>query len=174
MYFSNSSEDYVFQWGTQRILLCGMGVWSCKLGDKTYFLHVEDASCPISYKNFLNSYNVKRHLKSAHAPNTVKKKCDQCDATFTSDGALRHHVRLSHKRVLQLRMVIVKQCPECDKEIMKRNLLSQMKEVHKLTNYNTARAEVLIYAFKCEMCSFSTKRKHDLKRHPTICLCPYL
>ena len=52
-------------------------------------------------------------------------------------------------------MVIVKQCPECDKEIMKRNLLSQMKEVHKLTNYNTAKAEVLIYAFKCEMCSFS-------------------
>ena len=62
-------------------------------------------------------------------------------------------------------MVIVKQCPECDKEITKRNLLSQMKEVHKLTNYNTAKAEVLVYAFKCEMCSFSTKRKHDLKRH---------
>ena len=62
-------------------------------------------------------------------------------------------------------MVIVKQCPECDKEIMKRNLLSQMKEVHKLTNYNTAKAEVLVYAFKCEMCSFSIKRKHDLKRH---------
>ena len=62
-------------------------------------------------------------------------------------------------------MVIVKHCPECDKEIMKRNLLSQMKEVHKLTNYNTAKAEVLVYAFKCEMCSFSTKRKHDLKRH---------
>ena len=48
---------------------------------------------------------------------------------------------------------------------MKRNLLSQMQEVHKLTNYNTDKAEVLVYAFKCEMCSFSTKRKHDLKRH---------
>ena len=48
-----------------------------------------------------------------------------------------------------------------------------MKEVHKLTNYNTAKAEVLVYAFKCEMCSFSIKIKHDLKRHPTICLCPY-
>ena len=82
-----------------------------------------------------------------------------------------HHVRLSHKRDFQSRkdssskMDNVKQCPECDKEIMKRNLLSQMKEVHKLTNYNTAKAEVHVYAFKCEMCSFSTKRKHDLKRH---------
>ena len=63
------------------------------------------------------------------------------------------------------KMVIVKQCLECDKEITKRDLLSHMKEVHKLTNYNTAKAEVLVYAFKCEMCSFSTKRKHDLKRH---------
>ena len=59
----------------------------------------------------------------------------------------------------------VKQCPESDKEITKRNLWSHMKEVHKLTNSNTAKAEVLVYAFKCEMCSFSTKRKHDLKRH---------
>ena len=32
-------------------------------------------------------------------------------------------------------------------------------------NYNTSKAEVLVYAFKCEMCSFSTKRKHDFKRH---------
>ena len=63
------------------------------------------------------------------------------------------------------KMVIVKHCPECDKEITKRNLLSHMKEVHKLTNYETAKAEVLVHAFKCEMCSFSTKRKHDLKRH---------
>ena len=84
---------------------CGMDVWSCKLGDKTYYLHVEDMSCPVCFKNFLNSYNMKRHLKSALAPNTVKKKCDQCDdtSTFTSNDALRHHVRLSHERVFQLR-----------------------------------------------------------------------
>ena len=82
---------------------CGMDVWSCKLGDKTYYVHGEDTSCPVCFKNFLNSYNVKRHLKSAHPPNTVKKECDQCDATFTSDGALRHHVRLLHERVFQSR-----------------------------------------------------------------------
>ena len=41
-------------------------------------------------------------------------------------------------------MVIVKHCPECDKEITKRNLWSHIKEVHKLTNYNTAKAEVLV------------------------------
>ena len=40
-----------------------------------------------------------------------------------------------------------------------------MKEVHKLMNYNTSKAEVLVYAVLCEMCSFSTKRKHGLKRH---------
>ena len=88
-------------------------------------------------------------------------ECDQCNATFTSDGALRHHVRLSHERGFQSRkdssskMDNIKQCPECDKEFTKRNLWSHMKEVHKLTNYNTANAEVLVYAFKCEMCSFS-------------------
>ena len=82
---------------------CGMDVWSCKLGDKTYYVHVENTSCPVCFKNFLNGYNMKRHLKSGLAPNTVKKKCDQCDATFTSNGALWHHVGLSHKRVLQLR-----------------------------------------------------------------------
>ena len=112
---------------------------------------------------------MKRHLKSAHPPNTVKKECDQCDATFTSDGALQHHVWLSHERVFQSKkyssskMDNVKQCPESDKEITKRNLWSHMKEVPKLTNYNTAKAEVLVYAFKCEMCSFCTKRKYDLK-----------
>ena len=146
-------------------------MWSCKLGDKTYYVHVDDTSCPVCFKNFSNSYSVKRHLKGTHAPNTVKKECDQCDATFSSDGALRHHVRLSHERVFQSRkdssskMDNLKQCPECDKEITKKNLWSHMKEVHKLTNYNTAKAEVLVYAFKCDMCSFSTKRKHDLKRH---------
>ena len=35
-----------------------------------------------------------------------------------------------------------------------------MKEAHKLTNSNTAKA-----VFKCEMYSFISKRKHDLKRH---------
>ena len=57
-------------------------------------------------------------------------------------------------------MVIVNKCPECDKEIMKRNLLSQMKEVHKLTNYNTAKAEVLVYAFKCE--------RHFMQKHSEV------
>ena len=81
---------------------------------------------------------------------------DQWDATFTSDGALRHHVGLSHERVFQLKKDSssktdnVKLCPECDKEIKKRNLWSHMKEVHKLTNHNTGKAEVLVYAFKCE------------------------
>ena len=78
---------------------CGMDLWSCKLGDETYYLHVEDMSCPVCFKNLLNRYNV----KSVHAPNIVEKDCDQCDATFTSDGALRHHVPLSHKKVLQIR-----------------------------------------------------------------------
>ena len=114
---------------------------------------------------------MKRHLKSAHAPNTVKKECDQCDATFTSDGALRNHVRLSHERVFQSRkdssskMDNVKQCSECDKKITKRNSWSHRKDVDKLTIYNTSKAEILVYAFKCEMCSFSAKRRYDLKRH---------
>ena len=60
---------------------------------------------------------MKRHLKSAHAPDTVRKECDQCDATFASDGALRHHVRLSHERTFQSakdsnsKMGDKKQCP---------------------------------------------------------------
>ena len=58
-----------------------------------------------------------------------------------------------------------KHCPECDKQITSKNLWSHMKEVHKLTNSNTAKAEVLVYVFKCEMYSFISKRKHDLKRH---------
>ena len=82
---------------------CGMDVWSYKLEDKTYYLHVEDTSCSVCFKHLLNSYNVNRHLKRAHAPNTIKNECDQCDATFTSDGALWHHVRLSHETVFQLR-----------------------------------------------------------------------
>ena len=82
---------------------CGMDLWPCKLGDETYYLHVEDMSCPVCFKNLLNRYNVERHLKSVHAPNIVKKDCDLCDATFTFDGALRHHVRLLHERVFQSR-----------------------------------------------------------------------
>ena len=37
---------------------CGMDVWSYKLEDKTYYLHVEDTSCPDCFKNLLNSYYV--------------------------------------------------------------------------------------------------------------------
>ena len=43
---------------------CGMDLWSCKLGDETYYLHVEGMSCPVCFKNLLIRYNVKRHLKS--------------------------------------------------------------------------------------------------------------
>ena len=50
-----------------------------------------------------------------------------------------------------------KHCPECDKQITSKNLWSHMKEVHKLTNSNTAKAEVLVYVFKCEMYSFCDK-----------------
>ena len=149
----------------------GIDVWSCKVGGKTYYLHVDDTSCPICFKNFANSHNLKRHLKIAHAPDTVKKECDKCDATFASVGALRHHVRLSRERTFRSakennsKMSDKKHCPECDKQITSKNLWSHMKEVHKLTNSNTAKAEVLVYVFKCEMYSFISKRKHDLKRH---------
>ena len=31
----------------------GMDLWSCKLGDETYYLHVEDMSCPVCFKKGL-------------------------------------------------------------------------------------------------------------------------
>lgn len=71
----------------------------------------------------------------------------------------------SQRKKIILRLVKKKHCPECDKQITSKNLWSHMKEVHKLTNSNTAKAEVLVYMFKCEMYSFISKRKHDLKRH---------
>ena len=91
-------------------------------------------------------------------------ECDKCDATFASVGALRHHVRLSRERTFRSakennsKMSDKKHCPECEKQITSKNLWSHMKEVHKLTNS-------LVFAFKCELCSFISKRKHDLKRH---------
>ena len=64
-------------------------------------------------------------------------------------------------------MVIVKHCPECDKEITKRNLLSHMKEVHKLTNYEMLKQKFSFMRLNIPSCGTG---HFSPKFHDTSCV----
>ena len=53
-----------------------------------------------------------------------------------------------------------KHCPECEKQITSKNLWSHMKEVHKLTNSNTDKADVLVIMRLSVKCALLSAREN--------------
>ena len=151
----------------------GMESWTLRVGDQCYTLNADTCSCPICFKRFLNGYNMRRHIRTIHLEERTLKLCDKCDASFSTEAALVHHVRFAHEKTSNASTKVditaknddKKECPDCEKLISKKNFWKHMKEMHKNTKYNTDLTDVFVYSFKCGICDFVTKRKHDLKRH---------
>ena len=119
----------------------GMESWTFKVGDQYHTLNTDTRSCPICYKNFLNGYNLRRHITTIHLHERTMKLCDKCEASFTSEAALAHHVRFAHEKIFSVSTSVdiaakkdeKKECPDCEMLISKKNLWKHMKEVHKDT-----------------------------------------
>ena len=154
----------------------GQGRWICNLEDKSYNIRNDDKSCPICHKLFFNCVNMRRHIKSAHGPSSSRKiRCNECEATFASEAALNHHVNLSHEKKYKNRDQSSlsscddrKLCVECEKTISSRNFNRHMEDVHKVCKFDTDAIDIPIRPFNCELCPYTTKRKHDLQRHNRV------
>ena len=59
-------------------------------------------------------------------------------------------------------------CYYCEKKVTKKNMWRHIEEVHDKTRINTDKIDVTSYPYDCEQCSFSSKRKFDLKRHVMV------
>ena len=53
-----------------------------------------------------------------------------------------------------------RKCLFCENIIHGSHLSKHLQEVHKDSQIGAS-----VYPFKCDLCTYSTKRKHDLKRH---------
>ena len=58
-----------------------------------------------------------------------------------------------------------RKCHLCDLVIQKKHFRRHVEEVHNKTKINTDMMEVSAYPYQCDQCGYSSKRKHDLKRH---------
>ena len=131
--------------------------------------NVEDKSnskdkrmCPHCFKLFCNSTKVRRHIKNMHT--TEKFNCEICQEKCSSSNALKKHSE-SH---LAQRRLPVRKCYYCEKKVTKKNMWRHIEEVHDKTRSNTDKIDVTSYPYDCEQCSFSSKRKFDLKRHVMV------
>ena len=101
----------------------GMESWTFKVGDQYHTLNTDTRSCPICYKNFLNGYNLRRHITTIHLHERTMKLCDKCEASFTSEAALAHDVRFAHEKIFSVSQSVdtaakkdeKKECPDCEK-----------------------------------------------------------
>ena len=154
----------------------GQGRWICNMEDKSYYIRNDDNFCPICHKLFSNCGSMRRHIKSAHGPSTSSKiSCDECEATFASKAALSHHNDLSHQKKFKRSDQSVansseemKECQECEKTISSRNFNRHMEEVHNDCKFDTDAVDIPVRPYKCEVCPYTTKRKHDFQRHNKV------
>ena len=141
----------------------------------------EKKTCPHCFKMFCNSNKVRHHIKTMH-DKCGRQKCELCTKTFASKTSLDYHNRscvpktapIGEKKDGSIQDIInvpslpkssVQKCHLCKQIIHGGHLRRHLEELHSKTKINTDMIEVSAYPHKCDQCSYSTKRKHDLKRH---------
>ena len=138
----------------------GMESWTFKVGDKYHTLNTDTRSCPICYKNFLNGYNLRRHITTIHLHERTMKFCDKCDASFTTEAALAHHVRFAHEKIFSVSTSVdiaankdeKKECPDCEKLISKKTYGSTRRRCSK-TLYTTQISLICMYTLSSVVCA---------------------
>ena len=131
---------------------------------------------------FVNRSRVRHHIKTMH-DQSVRHKCETCTKTFASKTSLEYHNNKSHlpktasvceekdgtsediSNVPNLPKSSVNDCHLCKQVIHSGHFRRHLEELHGKTRVNTDMIEVSAYPHLCDQCTFSTKRKHDLKRH---------
>jgi len=142
----------------------------CMIGEKQIILTTRSKSCPVCYKMFMNSYNMRRHIRSEHEK-LIQLPCDVCDKYFSSETSLVCH-RKTHCRskdnIISKKYDTRKPCTLCDKSYNSKDFWRHLKEVHGKSKLDPTMTKISKYPFQCKSCSFMTKRKFDLQRHYEI------
>lgn len=110
-----------------------------------------------------------RHVREFHERSRVSK-CDRCDYTGASPGALTNHVQIVHLKMFRY------ECPKCDQmKTQKRlHIVQHLIEVHNVAEAETASMITSKLRLKnrqigdrhrCSRCSYSTPSKYTLKKH---------
>ena len=71
---------------------------------------------------------MRRHIRTIHLEERTLKLCDKCDASFSTEAALVHHVRFAHEKTSNASTKVditaknddKKECPDCEKLISKK------------------------------------------------------
>ena len=152
---------------------------------------LEKKTCPLCYKLFYSTGNMRAHVKSHH-DRKGRFNCQSCEKTYSSKNALQYHEKRSHsnggeiacencdetfcnfegysthrKSHRSIHYQLDQTCEECGKIIRgKHNLNQHLKEIHSLeTSYNVNKVTVKTYPHTCDQCDAVFKRKSHLNSH---------
>ena len=166
----------------------GKNEWLFRNGDQKVNLSKKSDTCPVCFRIFTHGSNLRKHIKTEHI-RIDRFECCECSKSYASKFSLSYHRAKVHKSIKDEEVLKKltkvhrsikdgkvlekpikrgdkkKACDVCNKLMGTSILWRHMQEVHKYTNIDPKKVFVPLRPFKCDQCSFSTKRKHDLQRH---------
>jgi len=121
-------------------------------------------SCGECGKMYTNQTSLKYHKYSKHQE---KPSCDQCKEEFLNYSNYIEHRRLKHRGNVQTKKSDYKECQECKRQILSKNMARHIKEYHAMVRTNLKLApeeETLVYK-ECDICGKGFKRMYMLANH---------
>ena len=127
--------------------------------------------CHICYSVFNSIANASKHIREIHQRQN-KFRCEQCEKRFNNLNNLTSHVYQVHSKISRY------ECPKCDdfQTHRKVTLFDHLRDAHLLpaeeipklikSNYRLNNREAGT-VHKCTLCLYSSKHKHEFKRHMT-------
>ena len=125
--------------------------------------------CHICYSVFNSIANASKHIREIHQRQN-KFRCEQCEKRFNNLNNLTSHVYQVHSKISRY------ECPKCDdfQTHRKVTLFDHLRDAHLLpaeeipklikSNYRLNNREAGT-VHKCTLCLYSSKHKHEFKRH---------
>jgi len=127
--------------------------------------------CHICYGVFNSNANVAKHIREIHE-RQKRFKCEKCEKRFNNLNNLTVHVYQSHSKIFRY------ECPKCEEFRTHRKvaLFDHLRDIHLApteeipslikSNYrlNNRQAGTV---HNCTLCGYSSKHKHEFKRHMT-------
>ena len=124
-----------------------------KLGEPGNILDSQAYECKHCDKVFNKRGILTGHITITHPDKMLK--CDNCEATFSTEDDLAKHVRFKHKAI---------QCSECPKPFNTMNIF----KTHKLTRHKDAfpiTKDGSLQSCVCKICNKTFRSKHDQLEH---------
>jgi len=124
-------------------------------------------SCEECERKYTNQTSLKYHKFSQH---NQKPLCDQCNEEFPSYHKYIEHRQVKHKvnPVIETEENNYKECDECKKKILSKNMSRHLNEHHRITNVNLTAPgapKVPLYNQVCDICGKKFIRSDMLANH---------